>query len=91
MAATRHKEEIITFKVDRHLADALAGIRNRSAFIREAIEMALGGQCPMCRGTGVLTPAQQEHWREFSAHHRVAECDQCSELHLICDHEIDDE
>jgi len=90
MNREKSKEEIITFKVDRRLAGALAGINNRSAFIREAIEMALGGQCPVCRGTGVLTAAQQEHWQEFSAHHHVAQCSRCSEPRLVCDHETDE-
>lgn len=79
--------EIITFKVDGELADALSHIDNRSAFIREAILRALGNSCPLCGGNGILTVAQQEHWRQFTEHHRVIECGDCHETHLICEHE----
>lgn len=79
------KEEIITFKADESLSKALSGIRNRSEFIRTAILNALDSTCPLCMGTGILTPSQREHWREFAKHHHVEECDNCHELHLICD------
>ncbi|MFW5776496.1 MAG: CopG family transcriptional regulator [Spirochaetota bacterium] len=88
MATQRRKEEVITFKVDEHLAEALAGIENRSAFIRDAILGALGNTCPVCRGTGILTVAQQGHWNEFTAHHHVEQCDTCHEEHLVCDYEL---
>jgi hypothetical protein len=87
VAAQRRKDDVITFKVDEHLAEAMAGIENRSAFIRDAILAALGNTCPICRGTGILTIAQQGHWREFAAHHHVEECAECHESHLVCDHE----
>lgn len=79
------KEEVITFKVDESLAEALAGIRNRSEFIRRAILAAMDSTCPLCQGTGILTPSQQEHWKEFSQHHHVETCDTCNETHLVCD------
>lgn len=81
------KEEIITFKVDEHLSRAMAGVENRSAFIRNAILAALGNTCPLCAGTGILNVQQQQHWREFAVHHHVEQCDSCSETHLVCDHE----
>jgi hypothetical protein len=87
MATQRRKEEVITFKADERLAEALAGIGNRSAFIRDAVLAALGNTCPVCRGTGILTVAQQQHWNEFTAHHHVEQCDTCHEPHLVCDHE----
>jgi len=87
MASSRQKEEMITFKADKELAQALSEVSNRSAFIRDAIRMVLGGRCPVCRGTGMLTAAQLDHWREFSTHHRVEQCEQCTELRLVCDHE----
>lgn len=85
MAARKH--EIITFKVDESLAEAMSGIENRSAFIRDAILAALGNTCPVCRGTGILTVAQQGHWEDFTRNHHVAECKECHEAHLVCDHE----
>jgi hypothetical protein len=87
MATTIRKEEVITFKVDERLSRALAGIDNRSAFIRDAILAALGNTCPVCRGTGILTVAQQGHWADFAQHHHVEECDTCHEPLLVCDHE----
>ncbi len=86
--AHKHKkDEVITFKVDEDLAEAMTGIRNRSAFIRKAILDALGSTCPVCQGTGILSAAQLEHWRAFSAHHQVVRCDSCNEYRLICEHE----
>jgi len=80
----KHKDEIITFKADRSLLDAMRGIPNRSAFIRTAILAALDSTCPLCRGTGVLTPDQRTHWQEFAADHPVTECDDCHELRVVC-------
>lgn len=85
MSRPNRKEEIITFKADESLSKALSGIRNRSEFIRTAILNALDSTCPLCMGTGILTPSQREHWEEFAKHHHVEECDSCHELHLICD------
>ena len=77
--------EVITFKADQDLLDAMKGISNRSAFIRHAILAALDCTCPLCNGTGVLTPGQRSHWTEFAVHHHIAQCDTCSEVHLVCD------
>lgn len=87
MAAQRKKEEIITFKVDAHLSQAMAGIENRSAFIRDAILSALGNTCPVCRGSGILSESQLAHWQEFSSHHRIEQCTHCHEAHLVCEYE----
>lgn len=81
------KGEIITFKVDENLAEAMSGIENRSAFIRDAILAALGNTCPVCRGTGILTVSQQGHWEDFKRNHHVTECEECHEAHLVCEHE----
>lgn len=81
------KREIITFKVDVSLVDAMKGIPNRSEFIRSAIQMALENNCPLCRGTGTLTPHQMEHWRKFSQDHAAQECNECHEIHLVCTNE----
>jgi len=80
----KHKDEIITFKVNGSLMELMKGIENRSEFIRTAILAALDGVCPLCRGTGVLSPKQKEHWDNFSAAHTIQECEDCHELHLIC-------
>jgi hypothetical protein len=81
------KEEVITFKVDRELADRIRGVANRSAFIRNAILAALENSCPVCGGTGVLSAHQVQHWQEFAKSHHVEECPDCKEVHLVCDHD----
>ena len=77
-------QQIVTFKADQALLDAMEGIANRSEFIRSAILAALDGVCPLCHGTGVLNPHQQLHWQEFSRTHSVERCDECEEGKLVC-------
>ena len=81
------KQEVISFKVDGDLGEALRGMPNRSSFIRNALLAALEGACPLCRGTGILTPEQRQHWDRFSRTHQVRECDQCRAWHLVCVHD----
>lgn len=78
------KQDIISFKVDEALVQAMQGIENRSEFIRAAILNALDSTCPLCKGTGIMTPDQQRHWAEFSRHHTLTECEDCHALHLEC-------
>ena len=77
--------EVVTFKADRDLVDAMGGVPNRSAFIRQAIMTALDATCPVCIGTGVLTPSQKTHWEDFAESHHIEQCRECSEIHLVCD------
>lgn len=78
------KAEVISFKADQALLRALEGIPNRSEFIRGAILAALDGVCPLCQGTGILTPQQKTHWQDFARHHQLRRCGQCQALHLVC-------
>ena len=80
----RRKQEIITFKADEPLRRAMRGIPNRSEFIRAAILSALDSVCPLCKGSGILTPDQRKHWDEFAEHHALAECEDCHAVHLVC-------
>jgi len=80
----RKKQEIITFKVDASLSEAMHGIENRSEFIRTAILTALENVCPLCRGSGILTPHQRQHWQSFSNRHTVEECNDCHAMHIVC-------
>ena len=79
------RAEVITFKVDEELAQAMSHIENRSAFIRQAILAALGNSCPLCGGNGILSVSQLKHWQKFAEHHSVEECGSCHELHLVCE------
>jgi len=85
--AAKKKGEIITFKVDESLAGAMLGIANRSEFIRAAILHALENVCPLCKGTGILTPDQRRHWDSFAVNHSVEECGDCHALRLVCEAE----
>lgn len=78
------KDETITFKANAALLDAMAGIGNRSRFIRGAILAALDGTCPLCIGAGTLTPGQKAHWESFARGHAVEECPDCHERHMTC-------
>jgi hypothetical protein len=85
----KNKNEIVTFKADHALLEAMKGIPNRSEFIRSAVMHALESVCPLCQGTGILTPAQKDHWKAFASDHRVEECDDCHEMHIVCAHRND--
>ncbi len=80
------KSEIITFKADPSLLEAMKTIPNRSEFIRSAVMMALESTCPLCGGSGILTPHQREHWDDFKQDHTLNECTDCREYHLVCGH-----
>ncbi|WP_319478344.1 CopG family transcriptional regulator [Marispirochaeta aestuarii] len=83
------KESVVTFKADEKLAELLHALPNRSEFIRKALLEALDSTCPLCQGSGILTPAQREHWEVFSRHHRVGQCrDGCGETILFCDYQL---
>ncbi|MBU0640189.1 MAG: ribbon-helix-helix domain-containing protein [Planctomycetes bacterium] len=84
MAKARQKQEIVTFKANASLLEAMRGVPNRSEFIRAAVVAALDGVCPLCKGTGILTPNQKTHWETFAKDHAVSECNDCHELHLVC-------
>ena len=67
----RRKADVVTLKVDPSLVEAMKHMPNRSAFIRTAILNALDSTCPLCQGTGVLTPTQRRHWAEFARSHAL--------------------
>jgi hypothetical protein len=80
----KKKEGIITFKVNGDLLEVIKNIPNRSEFIRAAIMTALESACPLCNGTGLLTPKQKEHWAGFALNHAVKRCEDCDELFIEC-------
>lgn len=83
--SNKKKQEIITFKADEALAQALKQVANKSEFIRSAILHALDNGCPLCQGSGILSPEQRRHWAEFLAHHSVQKCEECNAIHLVCE------
>ncbi len=82
-----NKQEIVSFKVEDSLMEALSAIPNRSEFIRNAIKTALENICPFCQGTGVLSVEQKKHWELFSRHHAMIRCETCGAIHPVCSNE----
>ncbi len=82
----KNKQEIITFKADASLLEAMKGIPNRSEFIRNAVLASLKSVCPICNGTGIITPYQKTHLDRFLMDHPLEECSECNELYFICAH-----
>ncbi|HTX73082.1 MAG TPA: ribbon-helix-helix domain-containing protein [Rectinemataceae bacterium] len=84
MAST--KTDLVSFKVEPGLAERIDRLPNKSEFIRNAILAALDNTCPLCQGTGVLSPEQREHWERFTAHHHVERCGECHAVYLSCEY-----
>lgn len=84
--AVKNNLEVVTFKVDKSLKKLLAGVSNRSEFIRNAILTALDSACPFCKGTGVLTEHRKQHWEDLVQSHDFVECKECDEVVLDCSH-----
>lgn len=80
----KRKQDIISFKVDESLARAMEAVPNRSEFIRSAILAALDSTCPLCQGTGLLTPEQKRHWDALAQTHAIEKCKTCHAVHLTC-------
>lgn len=86
---SKGKDVTVTFKVDENLMEAIKEIPNRSEFIRAAVLSALDNTCPLCSGTGTLTPGQKQHWETFSADHKMGKCGACNEQFVICNNKKD--
>ncbi|HNQ64329.1 MAG TPA: ribbon-helix-helix domain-containing protein [Syntrophorhabdaceae bacterium] len=80
----KKKQTILTFKVDEDLMEVIKDIPNRSEYIRAAIMAALDNTCPLCNGTGMLSPKQKEHWEAFSHDHTLKRCEDCKEIFIEC-------
>jgi hypothetical protein len=78
------KDEIVTFKADADLIEAMNRLPNRSEFIRSAVLHAMDSVCPLCTGTGIMTLKQKEHWINFQQDHKLEECHDCHEIHIVC-------
>ena len=84
MPAKKRKTDIITFKAEASLLQAIKAVPNRSAFIRAAVLAALDSTCPVCGGTGVLSTNQMRHWEAFAEDHALEECRRCHEVRVVC-------
>ena len=79
------KTALISFKVERSIAELVDRLPNKSEFIRNAVLASLMNTCPLCQGKGVLTPEQKEHWERFAEHHRIERCAECDAVVVACD------
>lgn len=57
----KDKGVVVSFRVDRHLANVLNKVPDKSSFIRDVILRSFYETCPMCRGRGVL-PIELAKW-----------------------------
>lgn len=85
MTAKRKASEVVSFKAEPPLLEALDALPNRSEFIRAAIVAALEGACPLCGGSGVLGVRQRRHWESFVKGHKVKRCKECKGLTISCE------
>jgi hypothetical protein len=85
------KQRIVTFKADDQLAENLNNIPNKSDFIRKAVQNALEQKCPLCSGTGVLSPDQQQHLDYFLSLHSLEKCGECEAIHFVCHDNVNHE
>ncbi len=79
------KTDLISFKVERSLAELIDRLPNKSEFIRNAVLSSLRNTCPLCQGTGVLSPSQKEHWDRFAEHHSIERCSECDAVVVRCE------
>jgi hypothetical protein len=82
----KRKLEVVSFKAEAPLVEALEAMPNRSEFIRAALISALDGACPLCGGSGLLTKEQRLHWESFIKDHKVKRCGECKGLTISCGH-----
>jgi hypothetical protein len=55
MANRNGKQAVVAFRVDRHLAEELDRLPDKSGFIRGAIERAFHVSCTVCEGRGTVS------------------------------------
>ncbi|MFP4379599.1 MAG: ribbon-helix-helix domain-containing protein [Candidatus Sumerlaeia bacterium] len=79
----KKKQDIITFKVDEAMAEALSDMPNRSEFIRMALKAALDGICPLCKGKGTLDAGQANFWESLPQDKKLEECKSCVAMQLM--------
>lgn len=74
----QHKQTVVSFRVDHHLAEILNNLPDKSAFIREAILRRFHAECPFCQGRGVLPRAIAEWLRTHMPERETLECKCCN-------------
>lgn len=85
------KADTVTFKVDPNLLEILQAMPNRSEFIRSSILNALEHVCPLCSGSGVLSPSQKKCWDKFSKSHEIIKCTESDQMQILCNVEPEED
>ncbi|MFH1418428.1 MAG: hypothetical protein ABII12_09115 [Planctomycetota bacterium] len=57
----KDKGVVVSFRVDRHLANVLNTVPDKSSFIRDVILRSFYETCPICLGRGIL-PEELSIW-----------------------------
>jgi hypothetical protein len=73
------KTAVVAFKVEKELADLLDKLKNKSEFIRKAIEAQLGMACPLCNGKGTVPRGVHDHYAPLIARQISRQCDGCGD------------
>ncbi len=80
----KKSDRVFSFKAEGELSRALENTPNRSEFIRKALLAALEHECPLCKGTGVLSLEQGKHLQQFMTAHLLTRCEDCQAVHFVC-------
>jgi len=73
----RNKSVVVTFRVDRHLAEALDRLPDKSAFIRDALRRSFHESCPACGGEGRVDCEAAGWLRGVLEKERARNCECC--------------
>ena len=77
MAARAGKQVVVAFRVDRHLAEELERLSDKSGFIRGAIERAFHVSCPVCEGRGTVSHETAAYLGAILKKERALRCPCC--------------
>ena len=71
------KQRVVTFKVEEEVATFLAGMPNKSEFIRKALLSALLEPCPICHGKGSVPASLRRDLEKILSKQQFVACSFC--------------
>ena len=77
MSGKNGKQMVVAFRVDRHLAEELDRLPDKSGFIRGAIERAFHVSCPVCEGRGTVSHETAGYLGAILKKERALRCPCC--------------
>lgn len=75
--AQKHKQRVVTFKVEEEFAAFLDEMPNKSEFIRKALLSALMEPCPVCNGKGSVPQSLRRDLEEVFKKQQFVPCSYC--------------